>query len=185
MIHVEGNFSGNAAMTYPPGMWRTSREESPAGGMTGMGIHTVDSFVGLFGPIVEARCLSIRQAIPVDIDDTTSMLLRFKSGMTGYLGTFTATPRTWRIQAFGTKGWAHLRDQWTMDIAGPDGTVRTRTWPETDIERLELEAFARAVAGTEPYPVPVEEVLQGVAAFEAIVASAAKGGAPVAVRGAA
>ena len=37
----------------------------------------------------------------------------------------------------------------------------------------ELEAFAAAIRGEAPYPIPPEEVLHGVAAFEAIVQSAA------------
>ncbi len=37
----------------------------------------------------------------------------------------------------------------------------------------ELEAFAAAINGEAPYPIPAEEILHGVAVFEAIVQSAA------------
>ena len=37
----------------------------------------------------------------------------------------------------------------------------------------ELEGFAAAINGERPYPITAEEVLHGVAAFEAIVRSAA------------
>ena len=37
----------------------------------------------------------------------------------------------------------------------------------------ELEAFAAAIGGEAPYPIPAEEILHGVAVFEAIVRSAA------------
>jgi predicted dehydrogenase len=37
----------------------------------------------------------------------------------------------------------------------------------------ELDAFAAAIRGEAPYPIPADEVLHGVAAFEAIVRSAA------------
>ena len=37
----------------------------------------------------------------------------------------------------------------------------------------ELDAFAAAINGVAPYPIPAGEVLHGVAAFEAIVRSAA------------
>jgi len=40
------------------------------------------------------------------MDDTTSMLFRFASGATGYLGTVIATAETWRMQVFGSRGWA-------------------------------------------------------------------------------
>jgi predicted dehydrogenase len=179
IIHAEGNFSGASAMSYAPEMWRANPEESPAGGLAAMGIHTIDTYVGLFGPIAEVRCLSFRQVVPVPIDDTTSILFRFRSGMSAYLGTLGATPRAWRLSVHGTKGWAHLPDQNTMLLSFKDGEVETRRFPATDIERAELEAFAAAVAGDAPYPVPLEEVVEGVAAFEAVVLSAARKGEPV------
>ena len=40
--------------------------------------------------------------------------------------------------------------------------------------RAELEAFAAAIEGGKPYPIIPEEVLHGVAVFEAIVRSAAE-----------
>ena len=46
---------------------------------------------------------------------------------------------------------------------------------EVDIERSELEAFATAVKGKNPYPIPVSEAIHGTAVFEAIVRSAETG----------
>lgn len=182
ILHVEGHFSGPSALSYPKEMWRSEAAESPAGGMGGMGIHVVDSFIGLFGSIRSVQALSFRQVLEIPIDDTTAMLFRFANGMAGYLGTLTATARAWRIQAFGTKGWAHLRDPETMDrCLVADGRVETTTFPQTDIERAELEAFARAVRGEESYPVPLDQVVHGIAVFEAIAASATRDGAAVAV----
>ena len=37
----------------------------------------------------------------------------------------------------------------------------------------ELEAFAAAISGEAPYPIPADQILHGVAVFEAIVRSAA------------
>jgi predicted dehydrogenase len=42
-----------------------------------------------------------------------------------------------------------------------------------DPVRAELEAFARAIRGGAPYPIPPDEIRHVVAAFEAIVKSAA------------
>jgi hypothetical protein len=44
-----------------------------------------------------------------------------------------------------------------------------------DISRVALEAFAKAAAGGTAYPIPFDQVIQGVAATEAIVRSAASG----------
>ena len=50
VLHVEGNFSNEvAARMFSP--WRDSPDESPAGGLTGTGIHVLDSFVRMAGPV--------------------------------------------------------------------------------------------------------------------------------------
>ena len=47
------------------------------------------------------------------------------------------------------------------------------TLPEVDSVRANLEAFADAVAGTAPYPIGTDEMVEVVAAFEAIALAAA------------
>jgi len=42
------------------------------------------------------------------------------------------------------------------------------SFPPVDSVRVNLEAFADAVAGRTPYPIPTSEMLNTVAAFEAI-----------------
>jgi predicted dehydrogenase len=149
--------------------------------MAAMGIHGIDAFIHLRGRIASVQAQSLRQALDLGIDDTTSMLLRFSDGSSGYLATIAATARTWRIEVFGTKGFAHMRDPETLDIVPVSGKAETKTWPETDIERLELEAFARAVAGGPAYPLTSAEAVHGIAVLEAIVTSAAEDGARVKV----
>lgn len=180
ILHMEGNFSGPWGFDYRAGMWRADRSESPAGGMTAMGIHVIDAFIHLGGPLASAQAWSQRQAVAAELDDTTSALLRFAGGATAYVSTLMATPRQWRLQVFGTQGWAHMRDHDVLDLCDADGKVRTQTFDPIDMERAELEAFAAAVAGGPAYPVPLDEVVNGVAALAAIVQSAAAGGTEVA-----
>ena len=85
ILHAEGAFSGNFGLGYTPGMWRATQEESPAGGMTAMGIHIIDAFIHLVGAVASVRCESHRKVLPVDLDDTTSVLVRFRDGASGYL----------------------------------------------------------------------------------------------------
>lgn len=181
LLHVEGNFSSPLGHVFTRGMWRADAEENPAGGMTPMGIHTVDSFIFLFGRIAAVQAISQRRAIAVDTDDTTVMLFRFESGMTGYFTTMTATARVWRIQAFGSKGWVHLPDQDELVHCAIDAAPETQILPQGDIERAELEAFARAVAGDQTYPVPTDEAIHGIAVLDAIIDSTQRNGALVEV----
>jgi predicted dehydrogenase len=44
-----------------------------------------------------------------------------------------------------------------------------------DTLRAELTAFAEAVRGGKPYPVPLDDVLHGMAVFDALVESAKSG----------
>jgi hypothetical protein len=44
-----------------------------------------------------------------------------------------------------------------------------------DVTRAALEAFARAASGGPAFPIPVDEMIHGVAVTEAIVRSAASG----------
>src|ERR1700761_9252880 len=43
LLHVEGNFSNEVAAGFAA--WRASLEETPAGGMTGTGIHILDALI--------------------------------------------------------------------------------------------------------------------------------------------
>jgi predicted dehydrogenase len=104
LLHIEGNFNGPSVYRFPREHWRQQREEGPAGGMTGRGVHVVDAMLYLAGRIDSVFAQSERLALDYGLDDTTSMLFRFKSGATGYLGTFIATAEGWRLQVFGSKG---------------------------------------------------------------------------------
>jgi predicted dehydrogenase len=182
VLHAEGAFSGNFGLGYRPGMWRATAEESPAGGMTAMGIHIIDAFIHLVGRIDAVRCESHRKVLPVELDDTTSAFVRFQNGATGYLSTLTATGRILRVQVFGTRGWLHLLDHHILERCDIDGKVTRTEYPHTDIERSELEAFARAAERKAGYPVPVDEVVHGIAVMQAAIQSAARDGERIPVQ---
>jgi predicted dehydrogenase len=176
VLHAEGAFSGNFGLGYSPGVWRATAQESPAGGMTAMGIHIIDAFIHLVGRIGTVRCESHRKVLAVDLDDTTSACVRFENGATGYLSTLTATGRMVRVLIFGTHGWLHLLDHHILERCDIDGRLERTEYPATDIERSELEAFARAAEGRAAYPVAVDDVVHGIAVMQAAIQSAARDG---------
>jgi predicted dehydrogenase len=193
LVHIEGNFCGPSAYRFAREHWRHDPHEVPAGGMTGRGVHVVDAMLFLAGsPIGSVYAQSGRLAHDYGADDTTSMLFRFKSGASAYLGTFIATAETWRMQVFGSKGWIELGDvehlhTWDMkqcfiDPADPMQKRRPETvsFPETSTERAELEHFAQAAAARRPIVVADGDEVHNVAVLEAIVRSA-KEHKPVAV----
>jgi predicted dehydrogenase len=182
-LHVEGNFSGSFGLEYDSTVWRADPRETPAGGLTLMGIHVLDAMIGLAGPVEAVAAQSLRQVLRIELDDTTGGMLRFAGGASGYASTLTATARLWRLQLFGTRGWAHMLDHHLLEVGMIGAPVRRIEYPPVDAERRELEAFVRAAREGERYPVPLEEVVHGIAALEAFAASARGGGGWVAVPG--
>ena len=193
LLHVEGNFCGPSAYRFPEGHWRQEREEGPAGGMTGRGVHVVDAFLYLGGRMASVHAQSARRVLGYGLDDTTSMLFRFKSGASGYLGTVIATAETWRMQVFGSKGWVEVGDvehlaTWEMKYCAVDPAnllvhrkPQVLTFPALSTERAELEHFARAAQAQRPLAIAGGDEVQGVAVFEAIL-KAAKSGKTVRLR---
>lgn len=183
VLHVETVMTGPSGLFLPKGIWRTDPEQSPAGGMTGMGIHLVDGMIDLFGEIEAAACQSVNRAAPSGLHDTTSVLLRFRSGATGSLLTMNATAQSYRFAVYGSKGIAEISKPSLSSFLfqpAPDGPVSASPKPQppvshevagADTVRAELEAFARAAGGGAPFPITHGEMVHGVAVFEAIVAA--------------
>ena len=174
IVHIEGNMSGHVGTRYQAGMWRVDPEESPAGGMAGSGIHVIDAMIHLCGPIRAALAQSYRLIHEIEFDDTTSMLFRFVSGATGYLTVMTATAPTFRMQIFGDRGAAELRGEQVLELVSVSGEKTIWEYPAFSTERAQLEAFADAIAGKAPFPISPQDVIAGVAAFEAVPKSAAQ-----------
>jgi predicted dehydrogenase len=181
ILHIETHFSGNVAGRYAPGSWRIAPGESPAGGLAGSGIHQIDAIIHLAGPITQIYAVTTRRVHSFPMDDTTIVTFNLASGGVASLFTLTATAPTWRIVVFGTRGKAQAdgvadrRGSETLEVTKTNGDRQTRTYAPFDIERAELEAFADAITGAAPYPIPVEHVLNGIAAFEAVSLSAERG----------
>lgn len=172
LLHIEGNMSGHVGSRYTADMWRIDPGESPAGGLAGSGIHVIDTMIHLAGPVSSVLAQSDRLVHAIPFDDTTTFLMRFSAGPTGYVAAMTATASIFRIQVFGSKGWAELRGETVLDHQPVDGTRVTRTFPAVSTERLQLEAFGAAIRGEAPYPIAHGDVVAGVAAFEAVPVSA-------------
>jgi predicted dehydrogenase len=187
LLHIEGNFCGPSVYRFPKEHWRQQREEGPAGGMTGRGVHVVDAMLYLAGEVDSVYAQSKRIALDYGIDDTTSILFDFKGGSTAYLGTVIATAETWRMQVFGSRGWVEVGDvehltTWQMRVCfvDPDNLLahqkpQIATFPETSTERAELENFADAVREGRPLAAPGGHEEHGVAVLEAILESAKRG----------
>jgi predicted dehydrogenase len=191
ILHVEATLTFPNALALKPTAWRANKDETRCGGVTPMGVHAVDGMIDLCGPIDHVFCQSFRRVVEIDADDTTSILFRMKEGMSGYLGTMTATGPGFSFQVFGSKGWVRLEGMTHVAGASSDerrtrlfGTCKfqpvkgeAKVWEAArlDVSRTALEAFAQAASGGPAYPIPTDQMIHGVAVTEAIVRSAASG----------
>src|SRR5215475_71234 len=188
ILHVEATMTFANALLLKPTAWRASREETPCGGLTPMGVHAIDGMIDLCGPIDHVYCQSFRRVVEIDSDDTTSILLRMKEGMSGYLGTMTATGPGFSFQVYGSKGYVRLEGMTHVAGAAYEerrtrlfGTCKFQpikgdavVWEaeRLDVTKVTLEAFARAATGKEKFLIPLDEMVHGASVTEAIVKSA-------------
>jgi len=177
--------TAGAGLSIQPGYWRADPSETPAGAMTGIGIHTVDTMIHLFGRIGEVHGITARRVAP-HVDDTTTVLVKFTDGMSGiFFGSLTTVPN-YRFAVYGSKGFAEIAkpnldefrfaptpDPKLGHLASVQPEVTAK--PGFDTLAAELAAFPAAIGSKTPYPVPLHEVLHGVEVFEAIVNSATAG----------
>src|SRR3954447_4143648 len=174
ILHVEGHNSNENSQSITSG-WRLSPEESPGGGLTGAGLHVLDAFVSMLGPVERVYARMRQRDIGPPPIDTAVVALDFVSGVTGTLATVRATPFYWRVHLFGTHGSAEVLDETTMILRKSGAAPQRLTYPATDVLRAELDAFADSIENKNPFPVREAEVLATLSAFEAALQSMTSG----------
>jgi predicted dehydrogenase len=176
VLHIEGHNSNENSQSVIAG-WRLSPDESPGGGLTGAGLHILDAFVSILGPVRRVYAqLNSREQGPPPLD-TATVTLDFVNRVTGTLATVRATPFYWRVHVFGTKGSAEVLDEVTLILRTTGSKPERTTYPEIDVLRAELDAFVDAIQRKRPFQVPEEEVLATLLAFEGALQSMASGNA--------
>lgn len=178
----EANAPGGLALAKD--YWRADPAQAPAGPLTGLGVHVLDTFVDFFGAVDEVYAVAARRAAP-NIDDALAVQMTMKSGLPASIYCSLATAVAYRLAVFGTQGSGEvLRPnfdtfQFIPAATGPMQGQFKPAEPELvvtkdfDSVRAELEAFATAVRDKRPFVNTPEQIRQVTAAFAAIVESAA------------
>ncbi|MBT3352370.1 MAG: Gfo/Idh/MocA family oxidoreductase [Nitrospinaceae bacterium] len=103
MLHqLEANLSLPMGQNPSPG-WREDTNESPAGGLTGLGVHMIDNLQYLAGPIKRVSAFSKQILGAGNLDDATCVALEFESGPLGYMSFSLVLPKICVTHAFGTE----------------------------------------------------------------------------------
>jgi predicted dehydrogenase len=179
VLHIEAHFS-NDNSTNAAGSWRDSPAESPGGGMTATGLHLLDAFVNLVGPIRRIHGYQSSRKPPPDPRDTAALLVEFENGASGTIATVRPTPFFWRVHVFGDRGSAEVVGERELLLHRKNAAPERQTFEPVDSLRAELENFADAIEGRAAFHISPREMLANVAAFEASIEALATGN-PVSV----
>ncbi|MDH3499959.1 MAG: Gfo/Idh/MocA family oxidoreductase [Acidimicrobiia bacterium] len=182
LLHVDGHFSKPFGPD-PIRPWRDLPDEAPAGAMTALGVHTVDDLLYLTGPLQRLWALSSNTLPGSDLDDATTALLEFESGVQGTIRTSLRTPTVASVGVYGTAGAARSEEDGHRLFCSflPDDD-----WVEHPVEPVDgvvanIAAFVDCIrTGTQP-ETNGHAGLAVVAVMAAIVESAAAGGAGVTI----
>ena len=149
--------------------------------MTALGVHIVDNFHYLVGPIARVTCISKQVEGITGIDDITMAMFEFENGAVGQLGTSLRAPFHCTTSVFGTQGAGYSLDDGTRFLfQGRDD----RTPQELPVDPVNgvaanLEAFCESVRTGEPPETGGREAFAVVAVMQAMQLSAETGGSPV------
>ena len=176
ILHVEGHQSAPGLRIYKEGSWRQAREEQPAGGMTGMGIHLLDGMVSVLGAVKDVNVKSKKILRDNDsiLDDMTSVLLTFRTGATGYIGTSIATSGYFSLRFFGENGVVEVRNPDLGEFVYTDQTAQIKVTKNKgfNMEGASLELFADQITGNGSFPISDEDVMLSSEALEKIIMAA-------------
>ena len=166
----------NVARGFPAN-WRSSPGESPLGGMTGLGVHMIDTFHYLLGPIARVSAFSNGVLPDEPLDHATGLLFEFESGAVGNLVTTHYTPMVEELTVYGTAAAASTQDEGTrLFVQQRTGTNRSEVPLEaTDALAEQVGEFAGAVRGAGPVETDGSVGLAVITVLEAAMASVERG----------
>jgi predicted dehydrogenase len=185
ILHIEGHYSNEHSTKFFSD-WRESPAESPAGGLTGTGIHMIEAFVNLIGPASHVNAMVSSQRTGPDPRDSTSVTVKFRNGLSGYFAMVRATPLFWRVHIFGDHASIEAIGENEIVVRHQGGRIDRHGLPPVDSVRAELDAFAQAIPAkfhqgvsqdrvAIPYSISPLQMGQTIAMFEAIVKSVETG----------
>jgi predicted dehydrogenase len=187
VVAMVAQHTTSTAQFVPLDNWRAAPEEALGGAFTATGVHSLDHMIEFAGRVRELRCVTARH-YPGPSDDTTTLMLQFAGGASGLIFCSVATATNFNFTLYGSDGLGEISRPDLLRLrfvpastAVPVGPVRAppdeiMEFPSFDTLKAELTAFARAIRESKPYPVPIGEVLHGMAVFDAVVQSAQSGG---------
>ena len=135
----------------------------------------LDAFINMIGPLRRVNTQHILKRPPPESLDTLSLTFEFANRVSGVLCGVRATPLFWRVHVFGNQSSAEAAGPNELIVRMSGGKVERRTFEPVNALRANLEAFADAIEGRFEYPISTGQMVDVIAALEAIVASVGTG----------
>lgn len=173
VVAIEANHSAGRGLAVDPSHWRADPEESPLSGMTGMGVHQIDTMLHLIGPIKAVSARSNRILKRTNLDDATVLALEFGNGVVGSLMTSYVTPSVQRIGVMGTarSAWNEVDGKRLMLQELTDKEPNEVPVDTLDTVADQLHEFASSILGSTKPETGGLEGLRVVAVMEAAIAA--------------
>ena len=96
--------------------------------MTGAGLHLVDAFVNLAGPICSVDARSVSKKAPPDPRDVVAVLAQFCERRNRHFRDRARGAVYWRVHVFGTDGMAEARGEDTLIVTKIGGQPQETTY---------------------------------------------------------
>jgi predicted dehydrogenase len=194
--HLQATFSNDRGLRLTRGDWRFYSASAPGGPLSQIGIHQFDTLRALGGDLAAVSAQSARLSpVGAEVEDQWVVSIRFADGKLGSIVTSWTSPGEYRVQATGDRAsvdyavdqslWAqparlHEHAVLERQARGDGPAARTRVpVPPGNMFRDELEQFAEAVRGDRSCELSATNGCQALAAVEAAIVSASRGGAAV------
>lgn len=178
LLGLQGFHSNPIGFSPELPQWRRDPAESPVGGMTAFGVHTVDTFHYFAGPAKRVAGFSKQVLGLLPVDEMTAVLIEYESGAIAMFGvSYFVTPVN-SLAVHGTEGsaWSEA-DGERLYVQTRSGKTRNEQKVEPiDTVADEMAEFARCVRNGGPPETGGPEGLEVAAVLEAVVQSVSSDG---------
>ncbi len=172
VVSIYANYSKGIAYSMDPTNWRFREERHREGPLVTVGIHLIDIFHYLLGPVESVSAVIKNISQKTKAPDSNAVLLNFLNGATAFLEANYNTPSESTLNVYGTEGVLYLNRNRLQCRLGRDHdriASPTKELLLADVDDLaeEIDEFLKAVDGHRQIETGYQEALNALAVIEA------------------
>jgi predicted dehydrogenase len=170
VLHLDGMHTAPGGFKPDLPAWRKDPDECPFGGMTALGVHTVDTFHYFMGPAKRVTSFSTRFLGATDLDDATTVLVEYGTGALGVVNTTYFGPPNVSLSVYGTEAAAWNEDDGARFYRQARSDPARTEQPVETIDTMidEIGEFARCIREGDTPETGLPEAIEVAGVLEAI-----------------